>query len=283
MTVTRAVTRPVLRYHGGKWRLSTWIIGHFPPHRIYVEPYGGAASVLMHKPRCYAEVYNDLDGDLVNVFKVLRDSKLAHELEYSLRLTPFSRSEFEQAYTPTPNMVEQVRRTIIKSFMGFGACRLTMNNGKVTTGFRGNVTRSGTTPAHDWSRYPEQIMSFCERLQGVVIENRPALEVLRVYDSPETLHYVDPPYLLSTRGAGTDYQYEMSDNDHRELAQVLHELDGAVIVSGYPSELYDLELYSNWKRVARRAWADGARQRTEVLWLSPKAVQTAKQQTLAMG
>lgn len=278
-----------MRYHGGKWRLAPWIIEHFPPHKIYVEPFGGAASVLMQKPRSYAEVYNDLDGEVVNVFRVLRDPGQAAELERLLRLTPFAREEFVAAYEPSDNHVEQARRTIIKSFMGFGSAAIHTKTGMrsratlyhlPSTGFRSNSTRSGTTPAHDWKAYPDQIQAFVERLQGVVIENRDAIEVIRSHDQPDTLHYVDPPYPLGTRDAGTDYRHEMTDDDHRELAEVLHSVKGMVVISGYPCNLYDEELYPDWHRVERPHLADGARPRTEVLWLSPRAAEYQRQVTL---
>lgn len=264
-----APTRPVLRYHGGKWKLASWIISHFPPHRVYVEPFGGAASVLLRKPRSYAEVYNDLDGEIVNVFRVLRDPAQARQLERVLRLTPFAREEFELSYIRDEDPIEQARRTIARSFMGFGS-----NAHNRPTGFRANTTRSSTTPSHDWAHYPDQIGAFVERLRGVVIENRPAIEVIQQHDSRETLHYVDPPYVHAARGAGMvgNYRHEMTDDDHRELAEVLRSVRGAVVVSGYPTPLYE-DLYAGWRMVVRTGYADGAadgtQRRTEALWLSP--------------
>jgi len=129
-----------------------------------------------------------------------------------------------------------------------------------------NSNRSGTTPAHDWRNYAEAIPWMIDRLRGVVIENRHAFEVMKTHDSTKTLHYVDPPYVSETRGKGGDYAFEMTDDDHRELAAVLCQLKGAVIVSGYPSELYET-VYGDWERVERKAFADGARERTEVLWI----------------
>lgn len=273
-------TRPVLRYHGGKWRLAPWILGHFPRHRCYVEPFGGAASVLIQKARCYAEVYNDLDGEVVNVFRVLQNETTAARLAKLLHLTPFARVEFEDAYTRSDEPVEQARRTIVKSFMGFGSgaihdkrengMRTRASTSKVTTGYRSNTTQSGTTPAHDWSGYPEQVALFCERMRGVVIEHREAVKVIVQHDTPESLHYVDPPYPMGTRGdTGKDYRHELTDDDHRELAAVLRGVRGMVIVSGYPCKLYDDELYADWQRHERPHLADGARPRTEVLWLNP--------------
>jgi DNA adenine methylase len=260
-----APTRSVLQYHGGKWRLASWIISHFPPHRIYVEPFGGAASVLLRKPRSHVEVYNDLDSEIVNVFRVLRDPASARELERVLRLTPFAREEFELSYIRDEDPIEQARRTIVRSFMGFGSAALNR-----TTGFRAKAIRSGTTPSREWAHYPDQIGAFVERLRGVVIENRPAIEVIRQHDSRETLHYVDPPYVHAARCAGMadNYRHEMTDDDHRELAEVLRSVRGAVVVSGYPTPLYE-ELYAGWRMVARSAYADGTQRRTEALWLSP--------------
>lgn len=258
-----AVRRPILRYHGGKWKLAPWIIQHFPEHRVYVEPFGGAASVLLRKPRSYAEVYNDLDGELVNLFRVVRDR--GAELRDLLALTPFARVEFEASYEPTDDPMEQARRTVMRSFMGFGS-----NSHNVATGFRANSNRSGTTPAGDWRNYPAALDSLIARLQGVIIEHREAAEVMLAHDGPATLHYVDPPYVAATRDGGGDYRHEMTDDQHRHVATVLRNLAGFVVLSGYPCDLYDRELYPGWTRIERSAHADGARDRTEVLWLSPR-------------
>ena len=253
--------RPVLRYHGGKWLLAPWIISHFPPHRIYVEPFGGAASVLLRKPPCYAEVYNDMDGELVNVFRVLRDSP--NLLVRALELTPFSRDEFIKSYSPADERVEQARLTIVRSFMGFGS-----NSHNQKTGFRANSNRSGTTPAHDWRNYPDSLREAIDRLRGVTIENRDALAVMSAHDGPDTLHYCDPPYLPETRDKGGDYRHEMTTDDHKSLLIFLRGLKGHVILSGYSSPIYD-EMLPGWERIDRAAMADGARARIECLWLSP--------------
>lgn len=262
--MTDAPTRPALRYHGGKWRLAPWIIGHFPPHKVYVEPFGGAASVLLRKPRAYVEVYNDLDGEIVNLFRVLREPAQARELRKLLRLTPFARGEFAAAYFGASDPIEQARRTIVKAFMGFGSGSI-----QAPSGFRSNSTRSGTVPAHDWVNYPDQINAFCKRLTGVIIENRPAGDVMQTHDARHTLHYVDPPYVSDTRGTRHIYRHEMTDEDHHQLSEILHSLRGMVILSGYASGLYN-ELYSGWHCIERDAFADGARARTESLWLSPR-------------
>jgi DNA adenine methylase len=264
MIATNAPTRPVCRYHGGKWKLAPWIISHFPEHRVYVEPFGGGGSVLLRKTRSYAEVYNDLDGEMVNLFRVARDS--GQELTRRLALTPFARDEFHSAYESSDDPIEQARQTVVKSFLGFGSDAI-----QRCTGFRSNSNRSGTTPAHDWANLADAFPSIVQRLQGVVIENRAAVLVMLKHDAPDTLHYVDPPYVLSTRMLRTDscrYRHELTDEDHRELAVSLKQLKGMVIVSGYPSTLYN-ELFEGWKRLDRDAFADGAAARIECLWISP--------------
>jgi DNA adenine methylase len=274
--------RPVLRYHGGKWRLAPWVIAHFPPHGAYVEPFGGGGSVLMRKPRAKLEVYNDLDADVVNVFRVLRNPDQSARLTEQLRLTPWSRREFELSYERSDDPVEQARRTIARTFMGHG----TTSRRKNRTGFRGGIHRGQERPIDargggcgDWPTYHEQVAAFVERLSGVVIEEAPALHVIDRYDGPSTLFYVDPPYPLETRTsirwpAENDrcYAHDMTDDDHRRLAATQRRCEAAVIVSGYPCALYDLELFRDWERDQRDARADRGVAKTEVLWMKPAGV-----------
>lgn len=271
----QAPKRPILRYHGGKWKLAKWIISQFPKHRKYVEPYGGAASVLLQKERVYAEVYNDLWDEVVNVFRVLQDPLKAERLEQLLKLTPFARSEFEYTYTAIPHSdIEKARLTIFRSFAAFGSGGTNPNH---KTGFRKNSDRPGTTPAHDWMNYPAQIKLFSERLQGVVLEKFPAITVMKSHDTTETLHFVDPPYMHDTRYSGDVYAYEMNGNDHAELANCLHNLKGMVVLAGYSNDLY-ADLYKGWETISRKAHADGARPRIETLWFNPAATEARKAQ-----
>lgn len=270
-----APARPILRWHGGKWLLATWIISHFPAHRVYVEPFGGAWSVGFQKPRSYAEIWNDLDSELWNLFRVLKDSARAARLVDLIELTPFARSEFNEAYQPARNTVERARRLLVRSFMGHGSDGA---SGVYRTGFRAASNRSGTTPAHDWRNFPPALRQVIERLQGVVIENRPALQILVRHDTADTLHFVDPPYLIETRSRaarrpdnGGVYRHELTDEEHVELLATLQELEGMVVLCGYPSELYD-DLLPGWQRIERKAFADGALDRTECLWLNPAVI-----------
>lgn len=267
--------RPVLRYFGGKFLLAPWIISHMPKHRVYVEPFGGAASVLMQKPRSYAEVYNDLDDRIVNVFRVLQDRVMSRELEDKLKLTPFSRREFELASEDSIIAVESARRTIIRSFMGFGADSVCEPSR--ATGFRSNSNRPGTTPAHDWVNYAPCIPQFVERLTGVVIENLDAFDALKKFDSPETLFYVDPPYVTDTRKRTKAYRHEMDDSQHLKLIENLQSVKGMVMLSGYSHPIYEA---LNWVRIDRKSFADGANERTESLWLNQSAARAMPQADL---
>lgn len=267
MTATeQPVKRPLVRYHGGKWMMGPKIIAHFPAHRIYTESFGGGGSILLRKQRSYSEIYNDLDGEIVNLFRVVRDR--GDELVRAIELTPFSRDEFLGSYTPSDDPLEQARLTMARSFMGFGSASAS----GAKTGFRSNSNRSGTTPAHDWRNYPGCLAATIDRLRGVVIENKDACAVMADHDTPETLHYVDPPYVFETRSNANPYckkgyKHEMTDEQHRELAKFLRTLKGCVILSGYACPLYDQELYPDWRRTEFPALADGARERVEVLWM----------------
>lgn len=264
-----------MRYHGGKWRIAPWIISYFPQHRIYVEPFGGGASVLLRKPRSVAEVYNDLDEDVVNVFRVLRDPESARELERLLYLTPFSRVEFWTCYEDVDDPIERARRTIARSFMAHGSTHRRAHR----TGFRAKNWRERSPAPVDFANHCSHITEFVDRLRGVTVECRPANEVILQQDSEETLFYVDPPYVIGSRTSIRSkseadgwraYAHNLSDEEHGELASLLHQVKGMVVISGYRSELYN-DLYSGWETHEKLTMADGAKERTEVLWISPNA------------
>lgn len=264
------ISRPVLRWHGGKWLLAPWIISYFPEHKVYVEPFGGAASVLLRKPRAYAEIYNDLDDEVVCLFRVLRHEGSAKRLVERLELTAFARAEFEAAYAMSPDPVEIARCLIVRSYMGFGSDGTRRD---LTTGFRASSSRSGTTPARDWQNYPAALGAIIDRLRGVVVEHRGAIACMARHDSPETLHYVDPPYMPATRQTchrGHGYNHELTADDHRVLLAELKQLSGMVVLSGYDHPLYETAL-TGWFRTERATYADGARPRREVLWINPVA------------
>lgn len=262
------VTRPPLRYHGGKFRLAPWLIPQIPPHRVYVEVFGGAAGVLIRKTRSQIEVYNDLDTQVVNYFRVLRDPALLHHLLRSVSLTPFSRDEFEASYVGSADPVEAARKFVVRCFLGHGTCSMDPAD---SNGFRSCDVRAGKAYAREWAGVPTAIQTAAERLTGVTIENLDWRKLIPKFDGPDTFFYVDPPYLAETRDAGgKGYVHEMTTECHRQLAWMLHRIKGKAAVSGYPSSLYE-GLYAGWRSTTKHTTANGQRgsvPRIESLWMN---------------
>jgi len=258
-------SRPVLRYYGSKWTLAPWIISHLPPHRIYVEPYAGAASVLFRKAVSKVEVINDLNDELINVYKVLRDESDGRKLRRLLDMTPYARREWEGAQHPAKEPIEQARRTIIKAYFTHGTAGV--------GGFKASDNSSGVTNARGWQTYISALEAITNRLRGVVIEHRDALEVIEQQDSAETLFYIDPPYQAETRKVSQVYKHEMASADHTKLLNHLNKLKGMAALSGYECDYYQ-EILSNWQRFTMKAYSfnkGSAGSRVEVLWLNDAA------------
>jgi DNA adenine methylase len=263
-------------------------MGFFPEHTCYVEPFGGAAGVMLQKPRVYAEVYNDLDGEVVNFFRVLRDREMRERLIEACVMTPYSRSDFNESWEPAEEPVERARRLAIRAQMGFGSAGAT----KGATGFRIDTKREYGTAQHLWALYPSSVADAGQRLSGVLIENRPAIEVMRAHDAPSTLHFIDPPYMHGTRvmdGSNRYYRFEMTDAEHADLLQAACDLQGMAVVCGYASELYETML-GGWVRhekEARISAGRGTAIRTEVLWLNAACAEALEreqaQQSLALA
>ncbi len=273
--------RPILRWFGGKYRLSEWIISHFPEHRVYVEPFGGAASVLMAKTPSWNEVYNDLDKSVVTLMRVLRSKAKTKDLLRLLEFTPYSREEFINSYNDKGDgEVERARKLIIRSYMGHGSDSMNMRG----TAFRGQSNRSNTSPASDWVNYRAAIPQFTERLSRVVIENDEAMKVMEKNDTPETLHYLDPPYPMEVRASQRhSYIHEMTDFQHLKLIDFIQDLKGMVIVSGYPQSIYGTSLLNRgWQQVTVDARADRG-DRVEAMWLNSRALGREKQMSLFEG
>lgn len=269
-------TRPLLRWLGGKFRLAPWIVQHFPRHKIYVEPFGGAASVLLHKPRAYNEIYNDLDGEVVNLFRVLRSDD-APELLRQLRLTPYSREEYAAAFEICEDPIERARRTVVRSHMAHGTGGVRIDR---PTGFRSDGVTASTNVAGEWADLPDAIDLIVSRLQGVSIDQRPAIELVKRFNSSEALIYLDPPYLPATRSTKSrkpgeryhTYAFELSVDDHRELLAVARQSNAMIVISAYPDPLYD-ELLAGWTCRTISARAHRNSPRTEVLWINPAATE----------
>jgi len=266
-----------LRYYGAKWRLAPFIISLFPDHECYVEPFGGAAGVLLRKQPSALEVYNDLDGEVVNFFRVLRERPA--DLIWLIESTPWSREEQRLSFEPCENSLERARRLYVRSWQTRGGPRTQRNsgwryarrgNGQVPP----NVTKLWNQVDHLWY--------FVNRLKRVQIDCDDALAVIERFDSPTTLFYLDPPYLPKVRRERWRkhaYQHEMAEEDHVRLADLLCALDGMAIISGYPSELYD-ELYASWHTETRSSVNELSLRTTEQVWISPNAWRAARQQPL---
>lgn len=263
MIASTEIKRPALRYYGGKWKLAPWIISHFPPHKNYVEPCGGAASVLLQKPRSPLETYNDLDGNVVSFFRVLRDRP--EELIRKIRLTPWARAEYELSLEPCDDEVERARRFYIKLWLSVGAS---------PTATAGQFRYARNFDGYYMSHNIETIESAAERFTNVQIENLPSDEVIRRYDHPQALVYFDPPYTTEERSHKAEYIFEWTSEQHAEAASLLRQADGYVVVSGYASPLY-AELYEahGWQRVDKESQTNSGGKRIESLWLSPRTVE----------
>lgn len=266
---TELSARPAIRYPGAKWMLGPWIVSHLPieASEAYTEAFGGSAGVLIQKPRQKIETYNDLSGDVVNFFQVLRDH--TDELLRLLNLTPYARAEYELSKLPKDGLtnLERARRTFVHHWMAISGGR------KSAGGWRVVKTRDGrrTTPASDMVNI-DHLYTIAARFRGVQIEQIPAGDLLTRYDTRGTLHYVDPPYLAETRTEKNLYRHELkSDDEHAGLLELLLGLKGMVVLSGYRCRIYEEMLeVSGWIRRDQKTRANSGVERTESLWLSPR-------------
>lgn len=256
-------------WYGGKYSHLDWLLPLLPKTTHFCDVFGGSAAVLINRMPSPVETYNDLDSELVNFFRVLRNQKEA--LIEAIGLTPFSREELVIACAKSvekPSDLERARRFFVRARQVRTGLAQTASAGRWAhclltsrAGMAGAVSR--------WLGSIEDLSAIAQRLLRVQIENAPALEILKRYDSPETLFYCDPPYVHDTRGDSNAYGYEMTDSDHRELAKVLSAVKGKVALSGYRGPLYD-ELYNSWWRIEAdpKLCHSVKKQRTEVLWLN---------------
>jgi DNA adenine methylase len=263
-------------WYGGKYNHLDWLLPLLPQTLHYCEPFGGSAAVLVNRVPSPVETYNDIDGEVVNFFRVLRNQK--EELLEAIGLTPFSRQELRQAagrQEPGITDIERARRFFVRARQVRTGLAQTASEGRwahcVLTsraGMAGAVSR--------WLGSVEGLAEIAQRLLRVQIENAPAIEVIRRYDSPDTLFYCDPPYIHESRSDTKAYAYEMTDREHRALADALRHVEAKVAVSGYHCRLMD-ELYHDWTAIeapAKMAHSTNTRtdntkqERTEVLWIN---------------
>lgn len=253
----------IMKYPGSKWSIANWIIGFFPEHHSYLEPFFGSGAVLFNKPRSNIETVNDLDGNVVNLFEwIKRDpEKLAHEIYW----TPYARQVYEDAFASVPeDSFERAVNFYIRLNMGHG---FRTNGEKV--GWKNDVQgRERAYASQDWCNLPDKIMQDAERLRGVQIDNRPALELIPRFNYQNVLIYCDPPYLLETRH-GKQYRCEMDNGGHNDLLDVLLEHKGPVLLSGYDNDLYNARL-CGWYREETVCYSQVCSKKREVLWMNFK-------------
>lgn len=250
--------KAILKYPGGKWRIAEWIISHFPEHKVYVEPFFGSGAVFFKKSPSYLETINDIDGNIVNLFRVCREQP--EELARAISLTPFSRQEYEESYSICGDAVERARRTLVRYHQSFG----TSNSSKKS--WRNVQTYGGPRCATMWNDLPEIIQASCSRLKEAQIEKIDGIELIRRYNSPDTLIYCDPPYVPSLRKSNM-YSCEMSETKHIELLKALLKCDAKIILSGYDSGLYN-KMLKGWYTDEIVTTAQMGLHRTEKLWMN---------------
>lgn len=264
MAKTATSPQQLLRYYGSKYRLAPFIISWFPPptdYDCYVEPYCGGANVWQRKKPSYFEVLNDIDGEVVNFFEVLRSD--TNKLVEAIELTPFSRAEYRRGYEPCDDPLEAARRFYIRSWQ---------SRGGAISGWRFQKSYHAKHNVRDWNKV-DHLWAIVGRLKQVQLECDDALKVITRYDTPRTLFYVDPPYLPITRSSKNGYRYEMSVEDHQELAGILCKVQGKVAISHYDTPLYD-ELYVDWYQRRKQTTTNNTTtvqadyRRTECLWFN---------------
>lgn len=244
----KKISHPLLRIQSSKFKISDWVLSFFPKHRIYVEPFGGCASILLNKSPSEVEVYNDLNQDLYNLFYILREPEQAQSLIDAIENTPFSRQEFKQAFRNTPNSIEKARRLFIRSQLGF------FDDGKSTDIQSGNLASC----LESWNQQPKVIQYASKRLKNTIIENKDALDVIDFYDSTDTLFFIDYPF-----------SPEHVSNYETELINKLLYVKGKVILCGWDNALYH-NLLNEWVKKKR---IQPGRTRDECLWVCPKTKQ----------
>ena len=254
-------------WYGGKFSHLDWLLPLIPEGRHYCEPFAGSAAVLINRKPSPVETYNDIDGDVSNFFRTLRDS--SDELTRAIGLTPFSREEFFLACSQPDGSIsdlERARRFFVRARQVRTGLAQSASLGRWAN--CKNTSRAGMSGVVSrWLGSVEMLPFIAERLLRVQIENRPALDLIKLYDGPETVFYCDPPYPHESRGDSSAYGDEMTDAEHVALAGALHKAEGKVAVSGYRCDLMD-GLYSDFRRIdaPEKLCHSVKRPRTEALW-----------------
>ena len=257
----------LLKYPGGKWRISQRIIEYFPPHKVYLEPFFGSGAVFFRKAPSYLETINDIDGNVVNLFRVIRER--TEDLARLIELTPFSREEFMEVqedhagegFKRTGDDLEDARRFIVRCNQAFG----TKLSDRV--GWKSSTSYAGPNCPQIWGQLPDTIREAAQRLKLAQIEKMDAVELIRRYNHEECLIYVDPPYIKDARPTRM-YLHEMQDaSAHVRLLETLLAHRGKFVISGYDNKLYD-EYLQGCRKVEIKTYVNSGRASSEYLWMN---------------
>lgn len=255
--------RQVLKYPGSKWNIAHQIVRMIPKHHSYVEPYFGSGAVLFNKIPSNIETINDLDNDAVNLFRCIKED--SEKLASMVAATPFSRAEYEEAFESSQNITDPYKKAVrflIKCWQGHG---FRTNGYKV--GWKNDVQgREKSYALWNWYRLPSWIIEVAERLRMVQIENRPAIEVIKRFNSKNVFMYLDPPYVWSTR-SGKQYKHEMTDAGHEELLTTILQSEAKIIISGYENDMYN-DYLKDWDKMTFKSNAEYGSPREEVIWFN---------------
>lgn len=261
--------RAVFRYPGSKWSIAEWIIGHFPAgyeKMVYLEPFVGSGAVFFNKNPGAVETINDLDSNIVNLFRVLRERP--DELKHVLELTPYSREEYDLSFEPCDDPVEKARRYMVKTTQAIGA-KLA---GSSKCGWRNHKQMKIGGTACKWGGITETIDVAAARLRGdsthlVQIEHMDAMRLIERYDSPDVLMYLDPPYVRSARRSGALYAHEMDNTEHAELLDIITKSRAKIIISGYESDVYNSAL-AGWNKDSTMCQTTSTEMALETIWMN---------------
>ena len=235
----------VLKYPGAKQRIADWIIQNMPEHEVYLEPYFGSGAVFFSKTPVKIETLNDINGDIYNYFRVIRENAAA--LAKQIEMTPDSREEYENCFkeiSENDDPVEQARKFAVRCWFGFGSSNVYKN------GFRSSQSRRSPQTTKQWNVLPDRILRSAERLKNAQIEQLDAIELIRRYDTPDVFIYLDPPYLPGIRKSHL-YKQEMTEEQHVELLKEIKEHPARIMISGYENDLYN-SMLSGWEKKQKR-------------------------------
>lgn len=253
----------VIKYPGSKWNIARQLANLIPPHHSYLEPFFGSGAVLFSKAPSAIETVNDLDGNVVNLFRCIQQD--SERLARLVMTTPYSREEYDKQYSPGNSYASRYQRAagfLVRCWQGHG---FRTNGYKV--GWKNDVQgRERAYALWNWYRLPDWIIETAERLRKVQIENRPALEVITRFNYPNVFMYLDPPYLLDVR-SGKQYKHEMTNDDHEELLKTVLQSRAKIMISGYESEMYNGYL-QGWRKEFFTSCAEHHGTRQEVVWMN---------------